>query len=127
MARILVVDVSPVARKFHVYLLTFLGYQVDEAEDGYLAMEMLLANSFDLVITDINMPRMDGFQFISEIRGLPAYKEIPIVIVTSQDLASDIDRGTLLGANLYIIKPTEPEKLVYWVRHLLDGVDGEEA
>lgn len=127
MTRILVVDDSSMARKFYVYLLTSLGYQVGEAEDGYLALEMLLANSFDLIITDINMPRMDGFQFIAEIRGLRAYKEIPIFIITSQDLASDIDRGILLGANLYIIKPTEPEKLVYWVRRLLDGVGGREA
>ena len=128
MAQILIVDDSTMVRKFYTYLLASLGFKIREAEDGYLALEMLLTDSaenFDLVITDINMPRMDGFEFIAEMRKTPGYQLTPILIVTTQDHECDIKRGLRLGANLYFIKPTDPEKLVHCVRGLLEGTGGK--
>ena len=124
MAQILIVDDSTMVRKFYTYILASFGYQIREAEDGYLALEILLteqAENINLVITDINMPRMDGFEFITEMRKTPGYEKTPILIVTTQDHECDVQRGLSLGANLYFIKPTDPEKLVQCVRGLLEG------
>ncbi|WP_378954477.1 response regulator [Pelosinus sp. sgz500959] len=128
MGQILIVDDSTMVRKFYTYILTSFGYQIREAEDGYLALEMLLtdgAENFDLVITDINMPRMDGFEFIAEMRNTPGYETTPILIMTTQDHECDVQRGLSLGANLYFIKPAAPEKLVHCVRELLEGTAGK--
>lgn len=119
MARILVVDDSMTVRKFYNYILTSLKYEVDEAEDGYIALEKLLTGEYDLIITDINMPRMDGFTFIAEVRQLDFYKNTPIIIVTTQELPSDMDRGITLGANLYFVKPADVENLVSCIRGLV--------
>lgn len=125
MAKILIVDDSRMVRKFYTSILSSIGHQICEAEDGYLALEMMLSSdngdNFDLVITDINMPRMDGFTFIAEIRNTPGYMEIPILIITSQEHECDVQEGLRLGANLYFIKPTDPENLVHSVGILLKG------
>ena len=127
MAKVLVVDDSAMVRKYHQYFLSGLGHQVAEAEDGYVGLEMLLSSQYDLILTDINMPRMDGFQFISEVRKIPSYQLTPIIIVTSQEDVEDAERGKAVGANLIFIKPTELEKLIFWVRRLLEGVETKEV
>lgn len=127
MAKVLVVDDSAMVRKYHQYFLSELGHQVAEAEDGYVGLEMLLSSQYDLILTDINMPRMDGFQFISEVRQVPSYQLTPIIIVTSQEDIEDAERGKAVGANLIFIKPTELEKLIFWVRRLLEGVETKEV
>ena len=127
MAKVLVVDDSAMVRKYHQYFLSGLGHQVEEAEDGYVGLEMLFSSQYDLILTDINMPRMDGFQFISEVRQIPSYQLTPIIIVTSQEDIEDAERGKAVGANLIFIKPTELEKLIFWVRRLLEGVETKEV
>jgi two-component system, chemotaxis family, chemotaxis protein CheY len=119
MAKILIVDDSPTVRKYHSLVLSGLGYRVSAAEDGAAGLELLLRDNFSLVITDINMPRMDGFQFLSEIRDMPEYQSIPVLIVSSQDHDIDMERGRELGANCFIVKPTNVEQLAAWVRQLL--------
>lgn len=128
MAKILIIDDSAMVRKFYTYILSSFGYQVCEAEDGYLALEILLADNdekIDLVITDVNMPRMDGFTFITEMRKNAGHQLTPILIVTTQDHERDVKRGLSLGANLYFIKPVDPEKLVQCVREILGETAGE--
>lgn len=127
MVRILIVDDSTMVRKFYNYVLTSLKFEVDEAEDGCIALEKLLTGNYNIIITDINMPRMDGFNFIAEVRQLDSYKNTPIVIVTTQELPSDIDRGITLGANLYFVKPTDVENLVSCIRRLVGQKLGTEA
>ncbi|SDG69462.1 response regulator [Desulfosporosinus hippei] len=127
MANVLVVDDSTMVRKYHQYYLSGLGHQVAEAEDGYVALEMLLSNHYDLILTDINMPRMDGYQFIAEVRQVPRYQNTPIIIVTSQEDVQDADQGKAVGANLIFIKPTELEKLIDWISRLLEGVEPKEG
>ncbi|SPF41745.1 CheY [Candidatus Desulfosporosinus infrequens] len=126
MANVLVVDDSSMVRKYHQYYLAGLGHQVAEAEDGYVGLEMLLSTQYDLILTDINMPRMDGFQFIAEVRQVPSYQKTPIIIVTSQEDVEDAERGKAVGANAIFIKPTELEQLIIWVRRLLEGVETKE-
>jgi len=127
MANVLVVDDSTMVRKYHQYFLSELGHQVAEAEDGYVGLEMLLSNQYDLILTDINMPRMDGFQFIAEVRKAPGYQDTPIIIVTSQEDVEEAARGKAVGANLLFVKPTELEKLIFWVRHFLEGIGTKEG
>lgn len=126
MARILIVDDSPMVRKFHSFILSALGYQVTQAEDGYLALETLLGGDYDLVITDVNMPRMDGLHFIKELRAIPHCQATPVIIVSTQEHLADVEQGMAVGANMYYIKPTDPEKLIAGVRTLLTA-QGKEA
>ena len=119
--KIIVVDDSAMTRKFYKSILAADGYDVKDAEDGYAALEMLYVENFDLIITDINMPRMDGFEFIKEVRSQPDYREKPIIVMTTQDHQQDLERGIKLGADLYFIKPTEIEQLLNKVRGLIQG------
>ena len=119
MTKILIVDDSPTVRKYHGLVLNAMGYRTCEAGDGSAALEMLLAEKIDMVITDINMPRMNGFQFLAEIREMPEYSELPVLIVSSQEQEAEQTQGKSLGANSYLVKPTEIETLAMWVRRLL--------
>ena len=119
MTKILIVDDSPTVRKYHSFVLNAMGYRTCEAGDGSAALEMLLAEKIDLVITDINMPRMNGFQLLAEMREMPEYSALPVLIVSSQEQDVDQALGRSLGANSYLVKPTEIENLAMWVRRLL--------
>ena len=114
--RVLIVDDSEMVRNFHSYLLKDAGFEVKTAADGAEALEIFLRDSFDLIITDINMPRMDGFTFIRRVRELD--KNIPIVIISTQDEARDKQKGFDAGANLYLIKPTKPSVLIENIKFL---------
>ena len=76
-------------------------------------------NEIDLIITDVNMPRMDGFQFVAELRVMEEYQSLPVLFVTTQEQPADKERGILLGAKSYFVKPTNMENLVAWVRNLI--------
>jgi two-component system, chemotaxis family, chemotaxis protein CheY len=125
MATILIVDDSQTVRKYHSLVLTAMGYQTCEADDGNIALELLLTDHFDLVITDINMPRMDGFQFIEEIRTMREYDSIPVLIVSSQEQDVDFEHGRKLGVHSYFVKPTNIETLAAMVRSLLPNPKGK--
>jgi two-component system chemotaxis response regulator CheY len=119
MKKILIVDDSPTVRKYHSLVLNAIGYQTCEAADGSAALEMLLTEKIDMVITDINMPRMNGFQFIAELREMPEFSVLPVLIVSSQEQNAEQAQGKNMGENSYLLKPTEIENLALWVRRLL--------
>jgi two-component system chemotaxis response regulator CheY len=119
MAKILIVDDSPTVRKYHGLVLNAMGYRTCEAADGSEALEALITENVDMVITDINMPRMNGFEFIAELREMPEYADLPVMIVSSQELSADMVQGSNLGVNSYLVKPTDIETLAKWVRRLL--------
>ena len=96
------------------------GFEVIAASDGMEAVELLPSNDVDLIITDLNMPNMDGFKFINMIRENPAYKEIPIIILSSLSGGEEIKRGISCGANSYLIKPFNPERIHYEVSKYLN-------
>jgi two-component system chemotaxis response regulator CheY len=96
------------------------GFKVSTAEDGLDGLEKLYsAERVDLIVSDVNMPRMDGFTFIKTVREQDAYKDIPIVVLSTEGRDKDIQTGMTLGANLYLVKPAQPEKLVRNVKMLL--------
>ncbi|MBI4743888.1 MAG: response regulator [Actinobacteria bacterium] len=101
---VLVVEDSSITRELEKDILQTLGYEVETASDGIDAVSRLAERSFDLIITDIQMPRMDGFQLVEYIRKEENYKNIPAIIVSSREEEEDIKRGVEVGADAYILK-----------------------
>lgn len=109
--RVLFVDDSVSVRKVAERALKSLGVQVAVAVDGLDALEKLRAQSFDLVFTDLEMPRMHGYELIRELRFLPAYRALPIVVVSSRSGQKHQDQARALGATDYLTKPFSAENL----------------
>ena len=119
--RILVIDDSPLVRNLHSVMLKSAGFQTEDAENGFDALEKAMKSDFDLMIVDINMPKMDGFAFCKEIRNNEKYKDVPLLIVSTESEAEDKMKGFKAGANLYLIKPVKPEVLIENVNLLLQS------
>jgi len=111
-AKILVVDDSAIVRQMHAFMLRSAGFEVAEAENGAEALEAALSERFDLILTDINMPVMDGYELTRRLRQMPEYTSTPIVIVSTESEAQDKTLGFEAGANLYIVKPAQRDQLV---------------
>ena len=118
---ILIVDDSEFVRSYHSYILEQAHFQVITAVDGSDGLEKLFTNSCDLVLTDINMSNMDGYEFIRRVRANRKYASLPIIIVSTESEAKDKMKGFEAGANLYIVKPSSPEMMVENVRMILVG------
>ncbi|MCX8069056.1 MAG: response regulator [Thermodesulfovibrionales bacterium] len=116
MKKVLVVDDSQVVRGFHGNLLKSAGFKVETAVDGADALEKALRKEFDLILTDLNMPNMDGLTFIKKYRD--ENRETPIIIISTQEEASHKKKGYEAGANLYIVKPVKPNTLVMHIKML---------
>lgn len=117
---VLIVDDSKTVRNLVAFILKAEGIKVTTAEDGLDGLEKLYSMpDVDLILTDINMPRMDGFSFIIAVREQEAYKDIPIIILSTEGGEEDIQKGIRLGANLYMVKPAQPEKMVRNIKMLL--------
>ena len=112
---ILVADDSPTIRKFVTFSLAAKGFKIISATDGMEALEKLPNNNIDLIITDLNMPNIDGFELIQTVRDNDAYEDIPIIILSSLGSEKDIERGLSIGANSYLVKPFDPKKINYEV------------
>ncbi len=117
--RILVVDDSEIVRNLHSFILKATGYDVVNAANGYEALEKLYQDEFDLIVTDVNMPKMDGIMLIKEIRKEDRYKEIPIIIVSTESEMQDKQIGFSAGANVYVVKPVKEEALIMNAKMLL--------
>ncbi len=117
--RILIVDDSAVVRALHSYILRSVGFETVLADSGFAALEALQQNPCDLAVVDINMPLMDGLTLIRQIRADPTTRDLPVIIVSTEQEAKDKRKGFEAGANIYVVKPTEPEELVANVRMLL--------
>lgn len=119
--KVLVVEDSPTMRQLIVFALKRIrGLQITEANDGVGGLKKLSAEKFDLILTDINMPIMDGLKLVGLIRNDPQYKEVPVVVITTEGAQEDRDRALALGANEYITKPIQTAKIIEVVRRLLD-------
>lgn len=119
--RVLVVDDSAIVRNIHSFMLKSGDFEVVEASNGYEAMEKLLESQFDLIVTDINMPKMDGYALCKAIRKEPKYTNTPIIIISTESEAQDKLQGFKAGANLYVIKPVKSEELLQNAKMLVAG------
>jgi len=116
---ILIVDDSEFVRSYHSYILEQAHFQVITALDGCDGLEKLYGNACDLVLTDINMSNMDGYEFIRRVRADGKYGALPIIIVSTESEGRDKTKGFEAGANLYIVKPCSPETMVENIRMIL--------
>lgn len=117
--KILAVDDSASIRKSISFVLTQEGYEVVEAVDGVDGLEKAKADKFGLVITDINMPNMDGIELIKQLRGTDGYKFTPIIALTTESQDSKMQEGKAAGATGWIVKPFTSEKLLAIVKKII--------
>lgn len=117
---ILVADDSATIRKFVSFSLTTKGFEIISVADGMEALEKLPQMNVDLVITDLNMPNVDGFELIKCIRENEEYSNIPIIILSSLSSQDEVNRGLSIGANSYLIKPFDPSRILYEVSKYLN-------
>ena len=109
---VLVVDDSVTIRQMLSFTLKEAGFAVVEAGDGQEALERLAGQRIDLIITDLNMPRLDGIGFIRALRGRPASKHTPVLMLTTESQESKRQEGRSAGATGWIVKPFQPDKLL---------------
>ena len=118
--RIMIVDDSNTMRQMVGFTLKEAGYSVDEGVDGVQALRFLQQEQVDLVITDVNMPVMDGITLVRELRKLPNYRFVPILILTTETGDEMKQKGRQAGATGWIVKPFKPEQLCQVLSRLLN-------
>jgi len=119
MARhVMTVDDSKTMRDMVTYTLRGAGFQVSEAEDGQKALQMLRTTKVDLVITDLNMPKMDGVGLIRALRADPQHRAVPILMLTTEGDPEKKAEGRSAGATGWLVKPFNPDKLVELVHRV---------
>ena len=112
-ARVLVVDDSSLVRLYYRSALETAGFEVKQAINGIEAMEKVLSESFDLVIVDVNMPRMDGFTFLRSLRsGVAEVATLPALVISTESEVRDFAEARVAGANFYLVKPVAEAELV---------------
>ncbi|MES2741386.1 MAG: response regulator [Pseudomonadota bacterium] len=116
---ILAVDDSSSLRQMVAFSLKAAGYQVVEAVDGQDGLEKAKLQTVDLVLTDQNMPRMDGLQLIALLRELPGYQKVPILMLTTESSDEMKGKGRAAGANGWLVKPFDPQRLIEVVKKVI--------
>jgi len=119
MSSLLVVDDNEMNRDVLGRRLEKAGYEVITVEDGIKALQVLENHKFDLILLDIMMPEMDGFQTLEQIRGREATREVPVVMLTSVNELDDVKRCISLGANDYVLKPYDIDELRKRIENLI--------
>ncbi len=119
MAKILAVDDSASMRQMVSFTLKGAGHDVVEAVDGVDALNKAKTQKFDLVISDVNMPNMDGITLIKELRGLPDFKFTPMLMLTTESAGDKKQQGKAAGATGWIVKPFNPDQLLATIGKVL--------
>ncbi|MGK5022043.1 response regulator transcription factor [Janthinobacterium lividum] len=121
MKRILIVDDAATVRMYYSSILGAAGYLVEEAMNGIEALEKALQAPFDLYIVDINMPKLDGYGFLRQLRAEDIF-QAPAIMVSTEAAMNDQSEAYRAGANCYLVKPAKPAQLLTHVRLLLGEV-----
>jgi two-component system chemotaxis response regulator CheY len=117
--KLLTVDDSPSVRKLVEFTLKTKGFQVSSAGNGMEALKLMSKEQFDAIVLDINMPLMNGLEFLQEIRADEAFTSIPVVMLTTEGQDEDKDKAISLGATAYIVKPFKPTRLLSLIEKIL--------
>jgi two-component system chemotaxis response regulator CheY len=117
--KILVVDDSPSIRQMVDITLRSANYEVTVAEDGQAALDLCKGTRFDFVLTDQNMPGMDGLTLVKSLRAMSAYVDVPIVVLTTEASDTIKSQGRAAGATGWMVKPFDPQKLLEVMRKVL--------
>ena len=121
MATIMVVDDSKTVRNYHGAILKSAGLDIVEAENGMEALEKSLDGGIDLYLVDVNMPIMDGYSFIADLRKQANNKTVPVIMVTTQAKEEDKINAYKIGANLFETKPIKPDILQSYIDILVES------
>ena len=126
MQHILIVEDSSTMRALLTSALEDLDapVKVTEAESGFEALRQLPRNTYDLIVTDINMPDINGLELVSFAKSNDSYRDIPLVIISTEGSERDREKGLSLGADAYLVKPFDPEELREVARELLSRRNG---
>ncbi|MBM3225940.1 MAG: response regulator [Candidatus Tectomicrobia bacterium] len=119
MASILAVDDSASMRQMVAFTLKRAGYDVLEAQDGQEAVAVAKSKTVNLILTDVNMPKMDGIALIRALRELPTYKFTPILMLTTESAPEKKQEGKAAGATGWLVKPFNPEQLLATIQKVL--------
>ena len=113
------VDDSATVRQMASLVLRGAGYDVIEASDGIDALSKLTGREMNLILTDLNMPNMDGFELTRRVRALPDYKYVPVVLLTTESQPEKKLEGKSVGATAWIVKPFTPDQLLTVVKKVI--------
>lgn len=116
---VLTVDDSASIRQMVSFTLKSAGYDVVEAVDGMDGLDKAKSKSFNLVLTDQNMPKMDGLSLIKSLRGMPSYRAVPILMLTTESSDAMKQQGRSAGATGWLVKPFDPQKLLEVVKKVI--------
>jgi two-component system, chemotaxis family, chemotaxis protein CheY len=119
MARILAVDDSAAMRQMVGITLTSAGHDVEQACDGHEALQIAERQKFDLVLTDVNMPNMDGLTLVRELRSRVRYRHTPLLVLTTEATEAKKQEGKAAGATGWLVKPFNPERLLAVIARVL--------
>ncbi len=122
MKKILIVDDALTVRLYHRQLMEGLGFEVGEAENGIEALEKGLSEPFDLFLVDVNMPKMDGYRLVEEMRQDPSLAAVPVIMISTEESEQDREKAYLSGANFYVVKPADVSELQTYATLLAGGV-----
>lgn len=118
-ANILVVDDCDTTRKIVTYMIKGAGHNPVNAINGMDALEKLAQNEISLVVTDLNMPHMDGFELVKNMKDNPAFKEIPIIMITTEGDTTKEEMGMNAGVDIFMSKPVTSKWLAYQIQKLI--------
>lgn len=118
-SKILIVDDSRIVVSLHSSILKSAGFDCDTAENGAEALEKIILKQYSLILTDLNMPKMDGYELTRKLRKIENYGSVPVIMISTEQEPHDEVKGIEAGANLYIAKPIQPNELIANVMMLL--------
>jgi len=127
MPRILAVDDEPNIVRLIQVNLERQGYQVETANNGAQALAKIKANRPDLVVSDVMMPEMDGFELLANIRRDPALMDLPVIMLTAKAQDRDVMTGYQTGADMYLTKPFNPQELLQFVKRILSSASEDDG
>lgn len=117
--KILIVDDCGTTRKLLGFIVKERGHRIIAASNGLEALEVIAQNPVDLVLTDLNMPQMDGLELSRTIRSIDSYSDLPIIMVTTEAGEADKKVGLEAGVTTYLTKPISPQRLIFEIEKLL--------
>jgi two-component system, chemotaxis family, chemotaxis protein CheY len=118
MKPILIIDDAATVRMYHRSILEAAGYEVEEAVNGVEALEKALQASFGLYVVDVNMPKLDGYGFLRELRAQDTF-QAPAIMISTEAETNDHTRAYAAGANAYLVKPVKPDQLLMYAKLLV--------
>jgi two-component system chemotaxis response regulator CheY len=121
---VLVVDDAATVRAYHRAILTEAGFAVREACNGYEGLELTLAERFELLVVDVNMPVMDGYAFVEAVRQEALVPDVPVIVISTEQTRGDSEEAYRNGANMYLVKPVQPHELVLTAQVLTGRLAG---